>query len=181
MPHQATRWAQSFLQDRKMYMAFNGTKQQPTPLNSRLPQGSPLSPVYFITNTQVMLEEPPSIPLTAVSYINNDTLGEENSSREQNIQQQTTHWENRTTREKILNLQYDTSKSALLHILQEYKGNIQNPTYPPSIYPNSRDLVEPEPFIKHLGILVDEKLNFIQYSNQAVSKGRQTLAISSVL
>jgi hypothetical protein len=54
-PPELVRWSEAFLRDRKVCLSFNNVIAEERGQPIRVPQGSPLSPVYSITYTLSLL------------------------------------------------------------------------------------------------------------------------------
>jgi len=158
LPFSIVDWVESFLSERKTQLAFDGLTEAMGPVQTGIPQGSPISPILFLIYLQPLFEHLSSLhPDTFFpSYIDDVGIvvsGPTEASNARHLQQiadTTLHW----SRENALT--FDGPKTELIHFI---KRRIPRPPAAVSITLNGSQ-ISPSDKVKWLGIWLDQNLTF---------------------
>ena len=82
LPQTLRSWIDSFTSDRTIQLTFEGQAQQPTPLNTGVPQGSPVSPVLFLLYVRHIIGQQG----LQLSYIDDFSITVSSKSAEKNCE-----------------------------------------------------------------------------------------------
>lgn len=149
-----------------MSFHFNSKIEEKQPFNVGLPQGSPLSPILFLIYAQVMMEEDYPERGT-ISYMDDDALSALDKNFRLTSHMLETKANTRVSREEKLNLEYEPSKTTLLHF--HSPGKSPKDLIRATVTSN-RITHSSQPFAKHLVIYLDEGLNFSKHYSEIRTK-----------
>jgi ribonuclease HI/exonuclease III len=153
-PPTLTKWVQSFTSDRETTMTFDGERTRPSKIGTGVPQGSPVSPILFLIYLQPMFEmldaKHPDIDL--LSYADDVKISFSSSSVEENITKLTTTTHTLYTWAEENGLEFDDSKTELIHFTP--RANITTITLP------NETIISPSQEVKWLGVWFDNRLSY---------------------
>lgn len=104
-----------------MLFQFNGEMEEKQPFNAGLPQGFLLLPILFLIYVQVMIEENHPEKGT-ISYMDDNALSAQGKNFYLTSYMLETKANTRTGRGEKLNLEYEPSKTTLLHFHESGKS-----------------------------------------------------------
>lgn len=110
-----------FLTNRTLSFSFNNRTETSKPFEGGLPQGSPLSPILFLIYIQSMLEETQPEKGT-ISYMDDDALSAMGKNFRQTVNTLTEKANTRIKKGQTINMEYEASKTALLHFYHPSKS-----------------------------------------------------------
>jgi len=162
LPISLIKWVLSFMNDRILRLVFEGKIESFKPINTGIPQGSPISPILFLIYIRDLFK---SNSIKFLSYMDDISLIASSKSFKQNIkilEQETKVLFNLGTKYAI---KFDIDKTELIHF-----GKSQ-------LYlklPNG-NLVLPIKLVKWLGIHFDYNLKFKEHIAIRTSLAKQAL------
>jgi ribonuclease HI len=171
LPDQYLSWTEDFMTDRRAALAFDGEKESIKPVETGIPQGSPISPILFLIYIRPLFDRIQSkFPAVGMpSYI--DDVGivytgkslKTNSRVLQEVAREVFQWaeENAVT--------FDDSKSELIHFTQQQR----KPTNTVQL-PNGT-VVQPSECLRWLGVWLDRKLSFHTHVQHKATAARRAL------
>ena len=163
LPTPLIAWVQSFLTDRQTSLAFDGRKEEMLPVETGIPQGSPISPILFLLYLQPLFShlEAHHPGFFYPSYI--DDVGivvtgrseAENARTLQQIASTIIAWSDDNA------LSFDGPKTELIH----FKKRIRPPIQPLSVTVDNTT-IQPSTCIRWLGVWLDPTLSFKEHIRQ---------------
>jgi len=158
-------WVKSFVEDRIISLSFNNETEAFQPLNTGIPQGSPISPILFLIYIRDLFKSQNIKPL---SYMDDISLIAASKSFKTNIK----ILEREVTKLVDLGTEYcisfDIDKTELIHFSTSKKDSI------PITLPD-RTVLAPKRLIRWLGIYFDSSLKFKEHRSIRTSEGKQML------
>ena len=82
LPASLIAWTNSFLSNRQLRLRFNSNTEQFGPIETGIPQGSPISPILFLLYTRDLFE---TLEVRPLSYIDDVALITSSTSLRKNI------------------------------------------------------------------------------------------------
>jgi len=158
-------WVKSFVEDRIIRLSFNNETEAFQPLNTGIPQGSPISPILFLIYIRDLFMSQSIKPL---SYMDDISLIAASKSFKTNIK----ILEREATKLVELGTEYcisfDIEKTELIHF-----SNSKNDTLLLTL-PN-KTVLAPSRLVRWLGIYFDSSLKFKEHRSIRTSEGKQML------
>ena len=163
LPTNLLSWTWSFLNERKLRLAFDGQVQHFSEVETGIPQGSPTSPILFLIYIRDLF---PNLATRLFSYIDDIALAVSSTSIKKNIRI--------LEREaaKIFSLgernavEFDPGKTELVHFLRRYL----RPRDPLRLLNGAT--IQLKEVVKWLGIWFDRKLDFKVHISTRVNQAR---------
>ncbi|KAI1514544.1 RVT-1 domain containing protein [Pyrenophora tritici-repentis] len=148
-------WAKSFLSNRTLRLAFDNKIEEFSKIRAGIPQGSPVSPIFFLIYIRDLF---PALQSFQLSYIDDLSLTTSSTSLKKNIRALQKEIATLFAKGEQLDIIFDTSKTELIHFTAK-KERIERAL----ILPNN-DRIEHKDTVKWLGIRLsnkqDRKLRF---------------------
>jgi len=171
LPDQYLSWTDNFMTDRKAALAFDGEKESIKPVETGIPQGSPISPILFLIYIRPLFDRLNSkFPSAGVpSYIDDVGIVYTGKSIKTNcrvleeIAKEVFTWaeENAVT--------FDDSKSELIHFSTAQRRPTQTVELP------NGTVVQPSECLRWLGIWLDRKLSYNKHVQHKATAARRAL------
>ena len=172
--------------NRSVRLSFDGQIDEPRPLLCGLPQGSPLSPVLFLTYVAVALEQPGCQPaaIQDTSYVDDVNclaLGKSLISVTRLLQDRTNL---QLERARHLRITFAPGKSDLVHFIpptsnkkppSSTEGRPAGTTVILSSPSGTTTDILPSASIRYLGVTIDERLSFCPHVLDTAARCRQSL------
>ncbi|KAJ8063433.1 hypothetical protein OCU04_008652 [Sclerotinia nivalis] len=154
LPTSLIAWISSFLKERLLKLAFDAQTESFKPINTGIPQGSPISPILFLIYIRDLFQ---SNSVGFLSYIDDIALITYSTSWKKNI----LTLEKAATNIYILGeknaIQFDLAKTELMHFSTS-KYTKDAPIKLPNL-----EIVQPSTLIRWLGVWFDPGLSFKQH------------------
>jgi ribonuclease HI len=170
IPNILTRWAYNFLSNRHTRLKFNDTISDLIQTPAGIPQGSPLSPIFYILyNSELLQAMWPCNHELGLGFIDNIAYGVKGKSAAENItclnriMQQAEIWRRRH------GAKFESSKYELIHFSRK---RLQDNT--PIAINNSK--INPTEYVRYLGVIFDRQLKFRQHLDKIVRTGTKHAA-----
>ncbi|KAF7566278.1 hypothetical protein PtrM4_145980 [Pyrenophora tritici-repentis] len=144
-------WAKSFLSNRTLRLAFDNKIEEFSKIRAGIPQGSLVSPIFFLIYIRDLF---PALQSFQLSYINDLSLTTSSTSLKKNIRALQKEIATLFAKGEQLDIIFDTSKTELIHFTAK-KERIKRAL----ILPNN-DRIEHKDTVKWLGIYLDNRLSF---------------------
>jgi ribonuclease HI len=163
LPVSLIAWVSSFLSNRLLRLSFDGQTEEFRPIDTGIPQGSPISPILFLIYIRELF---PSRAVKFISYMDDISLTISSTSLKKNVKI--------LAREaaKIFDLgaqnaiQFDLIKTELLHFTTSKEVSAATLTLPDG------KIVESKETVRWLGIWFDPALNFKEHVARRTSQAR---------
>ncbi|KAF7568870.1 hypothetical protein PtrM4_112850 [Pyrenophora tritici-repentis] len=141
-------WAKSFLSNRTLRLAFDNKIEEFSKIRAGIPQGSPVSPIFFLIYIRDLF---PALQSFQLSYIDDLSLTTSSTSLKKNIRALQKEIATLFAKGEQLDIIFDTSKTELIHFTAK-KERIERAL----ILPNN-DRIEHKDTVKWLGIRLSNK------------------------
>ena len=178
LDQKTTGWVETSLSERMASQSFDKDSEKMSPINTGIPQGSPVSPMLFLFNVfplfkMMRLKHPDVI---CPSYIDDICLLVEENSPEENATELEEAVATCFTWGKEYAVAFNNPKSELMHYYKARK-QVQNP-YVNVILPNGT-CIEPSDVQRWLGFWLDRKLSWKHHiQTRTASAMRVFMALS---
>jgi len=158
LPRTLRSWVDSFMSDRTIQLAFEGQAQLPTPLNTGVPQGSPVSPILFL----LYVHHITGSKGLQLSYMDDFSITASSKSAEKNCAELESVirqlWELASQQEVI----FDPSKTELIHF------STRRQAHTAGIRVGDITIL-PKEVVRWLGVWFDSKLTFKPHVEKRVA------------
>jgi len=177
IPNALVEWIIGFCSQRKASVVVNGHVTETTDLpQAGLPQGSPLSPILFLFFNTDPVSSKINRDKGAIAFVDDYTAWVTGASAEENtnLLQETVvakaeQWARRS------GATFEADKTAFIHFTRRNTTTSNGP-----LVVNEAE-IRPQPEVKILGVVFDQKLRFNQHTARAAKRGiRAALALKRV-
>ena len=168
LPASLILWTWSFLSDRTLKLSFNGNTEDAKPIDTGIPQGSPISPILFLIYIRDLFLHLDGIK--PLSYIDDIALIAASTSLRKNIKllERATRMLYTLGQENAI--EFDLAKTELLHFTKG-KGSDASITLP------NNEVIKPSlRAVRWLGIWFDHYLTFKEHVRTRASQARQAFS-----
>jgi len=174
-------WIDSFLSDRYLGLTFDGQRQQLLPVNTGIPQGSPISPIlflFYLTNLFKDLRPSSLTPqLRSPSYIDDIALVVTGPSEVANSRALEVAARRAWSWAADNVIVFDDPKTELIHFHNKTSNYTRNS---PVTLPHGT-VISPSEHIRWLGVWLDWKLLFNYYVQQKTAAATRAFNLISRL
>ncbi|KAH7556274.1 hypothetical protein BM1_05708 [Bipolaris maydis] len=154
LPISLITWAKTFLSNRSLRLAFDGQIEEFSEINAGIPQGSPVSPIFFLIYIRDLF---PQIDGFQLSYIDDISITTSSTSIKKNVKILQREVNKLVTKGKQLAIEFDIAKTELIH----YTKNKRRKEIPLEL--PSKEKIYHKDTIKWLGVYLDNKLSFREH------------------
>lgn len=161
LPYSLISWTHSFLTQRLLRLSFDGQSQEFTPIESGIPQGSPISPILFLIYIRDLFQISTNFSL---SYMDDLSISASSTSLMKNARTLNREISALFRKGEEMAIQFDPAKTELIHFTTSKKAPLATITLP------DQTIVEPKKLVKWLGIDFDDALSFKEHIGTRVSR-----------
>ncbi|KAM3081197.1 hypothetical protein ACMFMF_011951 [Clarireedia jacksonii] len=162
LPISLIAWVSHFLEDRLLRLSFDSRIESFQPINTGIPQGSPISPILFLIYIRDLF---PPISCSVWSYMDDIALATSSTSLKKNCRILEREAKKLYTLGTLSSIKFDLDKTELMHF---YAG--RKATNPVNL-PNSQ-AIHPSKVVRWLGIYFDETLKFKHHTSIRISQAK---------
>ena len=160
-------WIRSFLEKRVLKLSFNGQTEEFKPIETGIPQGSPISPILFLIYIRNLFQPGQS---TFLSYIDDITLTVSSTSWKKNAKSLESEASKIYELAAQNSIQFDLSKTELLHWSKAKSARKHA-----LVLPNS-ERIKTKALVTWLGITFDPNLKFSQHVKIRATQAKQAFS-----
>ncbi|KAF7564239.1 uncharacterized protein PtrM4_153550 [Pyrenophora tritici-repentis] len=164
LPISLIAWTKSFFSNRSLRLSFDNKTQEFSEIIAGIPQGSPVSPIFFLIYTRDLF---PGLQSFNLSYIDDLSLSTSSTSLKKNVKILEQQVRLLSHRGKNLAIMFDIAKTELIHFTAKKERKERSLQLP------DNTIVEPKDTIKWLGIHIDNRLSFKEHIATRVSQARK--------
>ncbi|KAH8148291.1 uncharacterized protein LAJ45_07744 [Morchella importuna] len=170
-PHYLINWCKEFNTNRTLQFQFKHELEPPQPYNSRLPQGSLLSPVLFMIYAGVGTD-PITFPKEIkTTYMDNDALVQLAKTPLLITKSLNERMAERVEKAAPLNIKYEPQKSDLVF----FKPTTSCNATPKNSVVFATEEVHPKDMLKYVDVWLDPNLYFQPHIEEIIAKGLKAL------
>jgi ribonuclease HI len=164
LPVSLIAWAKSFLSNRTLRLSFDNKTEEFSEIIAGIPQGSPVSPIFFLIYIRDLF---PGLQSFNLSYIDDLSLSTSSTSIKKNVKLLERQIALLFQRGKELAIMFDIAKTELIHFTAKAERKERTLQLPDST------TVAPKDNIKWLGIYLDNRLSFKGHIATRTNQARQ--------
>ena len=164
LPISLIAWTKSFFSNRSLRLSFDNKTQEFSEIIAGIPQGSPVSPIFFLIYTRDLF---PGLQSFNLSYIDDLSLSTSSTSLKKNVKILEQQVRLLSHQGKNLAIMFDIAKTELIHFTAKKERKERSLQLP------DNTIVEPKDTIKWLGIHIDNRLSFKEHIATRVSQARK--------
>ena len=161
LPYSLISWTRSFLTQRLLRLSFDGQSQEFTPIESGIPQGSPISPILFLIYIRDLFQISTNFSL---SYMDDLSISTSSTSLMKNARTLNREIDALFKKGEEMAIQFDPAKTELIHFTTSKKAPPATITLP------DQTIVKPKKLVKWLGIDFDNALSFKEHIATRISR-----------
>jgi hypothetical protein len=163
-PPWLVRWTRSYLAERTARLFFDGEKSEPFAVKAGVPQGSPLSPILFLLYIASLYETlAREQGLAIVGFADDTNLMVFGPSAKANCQRLEKAWEVCEAWGATRGMQFEPSKSELLHFTRAKAASKQRVRL-------GNAIIEPTESARFLGVWLDRRLKWTAHLKRIQTK-----------
>lgn len=166
LPVNLLSWVRSFMRNRTLRCSFNGEIEDVSPIETGIPQGSPVSPILFLIYLRELF---PKTRITYLSYIDNIALIASSGSYKRNKRLLEEEVGKLFKRGKENHIEFDLRKTELINFSSKKKDSEAQQT---TIQLPDRNIVKPGQLVRWLGVFFDPGLTFKDHVSIRISQAR---------
>jgi len=163
LPISLIAWAKSFLSNRALRLSFDNKTEEFSEIVAGIPQGSPVSPIFFLIYIRDLF---PGLDSFQLSYIDDLSLSTSSTSLKKNIRVLQREVALLFARGRELAITFDVAKTELIHFTARKERKERTLQLP------DNTIVEHKDTIKWLGIYLDNRLSFKEHMAIRASQAR---------
>lgn len=173
--HTLVRWIDSFLSDRSTILRLQEYTAPSTPIETGIPQGSPLSPILYLFYNADLIDVCQAEDSEAVGYIDDAATLAVGPTTQRNCK--TLKMIHRKAERWALQhgSQFAPAKYELVHFTRDPRADTTHPLRLP------RSTIEATPSCRYLGVQMDSQLRWDYHREKLESKATQRLSALSAL
>ena len=161
LPYSLIAWTRSFLTERLLRLSFDGHSQDFSPIESGIPQGSPISPILFLIYIRDLFQISANFSL---SYMDDLSISASSTSLMKNVRTLNREISALFQKGEESAIQFDPAKTELIHFTTSQKAPLALIKLP------DQTIVKPAKVVKWLGIDFDDALSFKEHIATRVSR-----------
>jgi hypothetical protein len=119
LPYSLIAWTRSFLTERLLRLSFDGHSQDFSPIESGIPQGSPISPILFLIYIRDLFQISANFSL---SYMDDLSISASSTSLMKNVRTLTREISALFQKGEESAIQFDPAKTELIHFTTSQKA-----------------------------------------------------------
>jgi hypothetical protein len=163
LPISLIAWAKSFLSNRTLRLSFDNKTEEFSEIIAGIPQGSPVSPIFFLIYIRDLF---PGLDSFKLSYIDDLSLSTSSTSLKKNIRVLQREVALLFSRGRELAITFNVAKTELIHFTAMKERKERTLRLP------DNTIVEHKDTIKWLGIYLDNRLSFKGHIATRASQAR---------
>jgi len=168
LPASLILWTRSFLSDRTLKLSFNGNIEDTKPIDTGIPQGSPISPTLFLIYIRDLFLRLEGIK--PLSYVDDIALTAASTSLRKNVKLLERATRTLYTLGQQNAIEFDLAKTELLHFTKGKGSEV------PITLPNNEVIKPSRRAVRWLGIWFDPHLTFKEHIRIRASQARQAFS-----
>jgi hypothetical protein len=169
-PRWVTRFVEDFLHERRTKLMFGGFESQWFPMETGIPQGSPLSPILFLLFIAELLDslQRPSDATLGFGFVDDTNLIAWGDSARENCQRLKLAHDKCIAWAKRYGAKFAPDKYKLIHFTKKRRDPSGDLASSVRIDGNE---IGPEPKLRILGVWMDPKMDWKEHIKKQVSRG----------
>jgi Reverse transcriptase (RNA-dependent DNA polymerase) len=164
LPISLIHWIYSFLEDRILRLSFDNNTEEFKPIDTGIPQGSPISPILFLIYIRDLFI---SNSIKYLSYMDDIALIASSKSYKKNIEILQREAKSLITLGNKNHIEFDIDKTELIHFYISPKLVL-------SLELPNEVVIEPKRLVKWLGVYFDSNLKFKEHIATRTSLAKQS-------
>lgn len=169
------RWIDSFLRDRSTTLKLQEYTAPSTPIQTGIPQGSPLSPILYLFYNPGLVEACKSETTEAVGYIDDVSLLTVGKTAQRNCKTLKAMHRKAEQWARQHGSEFAPAKYELVHFTRDPRANTSHPLRLPHA------TIQASPSCRYLGVEMDSKLGWSYHRDKVEAKATQRLSALSAL
>lgn len=167
LPVSLIAWTKSFLRKGTLRLSFDNRTEEFSEIIAGIPQGSPVSPIFFLIYIRDLF---PRLQSFNLSYIDDLSLSTSSTSMKKNVKVLERQIAVLFQRGKELAIRFDIAKTELIYFSAKAERKERTVQLPDST------TVTPKDNVKWLGIYLDNRLSFKEHIATKTSQARQAFS-----
>lgn len=169
------RWTRSYLSNRTATLLFDGAASTPRPLYAGVPQGSPLSPIFFLLYSASLYKAAEGPGVIVVAFADDTNLITVGRDLTENCGRLSSAFDRCTAWGATHGMTFGAAKSVLVHFTRAQAA----PTQPVRL--SDGTVTRPSESTRFLGVFLDRKLRWNRHLKELRAKlEKQRFALTSL-